>query len=146
MGMNVAARTRKFSDSKVNGYYGCAAYPSIGDTQTESEDIEKRGLRQAGLDLVSRLNFGPVGAPLKEHVFEEPVRFAVPGNDEVLNTNNPQVLERFETYFKRNPNASTRVFDGVNHCFNYKRKDYSPFNKDNPDLLVDDIKNFADGV
>ena len=146
MGMNVAARTRKFSDSKVNGFYGCAAYPSVGDTRAVSEDLEERGLKQVGIDLVSRLNFGPFGAPLKEYIFKEPVRFAIPGNDEVLNTNNPQVLERFETYFKRNPNASTRVFDGVNHCFNYKRKDYSPFNKDNSDLLVDDIKNFADQV
>jgi hypothetical protein len=150
MGMNVVARSRKFSDSKIRGFYGCSAYPSAGDTRTASENLEERGLQQRVIDLISRLNFGQIGSQLKEHIFEEPVRFAIPGNDELLKTSNPQVLKRFEKYFMRNPKGSTRVFEGFNHCFNYSPHTLTglgePFNKDNPDLLVDDIKNFADQV
>lgn len=146
MGMNVVARTRNFSDSKISGFYGCAAYPSAGDTRAISENPDEKGLQQRAIDLLSKLNFSSIGTQLKEHIFEEPVRFAIAGKDTIVNTINPQVLKRFENYFRRNPKSSTRTFDGFNHCFNYTPGDYSPFNKDEPNLLVDDIKNFADQV
>lgn len=147
MGMNAIAASRKINDSRVNGVYGISVCPSIGDSRTRSDDLNEKGLQQTVLDLISGFNYGPLGSPLKEHVFEEQVRFALAGNDEVLNLkNNTTVLKRFLKYFDRNPKSSTRVFEGMNHCFNYKPWDLKPFNKDSSDLLIEDIKYFAEGI
>lgn len=147
MGMNVVARSREFSDAKLNGFYGISSYPSYGDTRTRSSDLDEKELQQMILDFASKLNYGPIGSPLKEHLFEEPVRFAIAGNDELLDLRgNPKVLERFKKYFSRNPQGSTRVFDGKNHCFNHAPWDFKPFNRDDSKQLIDDIKDFSERV
>ena len=145
-GMNAIAQSRKFNFLKIKGFYGICAYPSLGDTRTRNIDLEKRGLKQRTVDLLGKLNFGPFGSELKECQFEEPVRFAIAGNDELLRTYDPKILERFRKYFRRNPKESEIVFDEMNHCFNYTPWNLKPFNRDKPVLLIEDIKNFVDSI
>ncbi len=145
MAMNVIARSQELG-SRAKAYYAVCAYPSAGDITAKNTRLNKKGFKQIMLDVASRLNFGPLGSPLKEHVFEEPIRFVIAEKDELLKTGNPETLQRFKEYFARNPKSSSVVFNNKNHCLNYTPWDLTPFNRDDPDQLVNDLKNFADGI
>ncbi len=142
MGMNIAVETKNKYQTKVRKLYGICAYPSLGDTQTNQEDITKESSLQKLATLIENSNYGPFAFPLKNQQIDEPIRFAIGDIDEVINTRKPAIAKRFEEYFLKFPNSSTRLFHNANHCFNRTPYDFAPFNKDNPTILIEDIKEF----
>lgn len=142
MGMNVSVASKNKYGTEVNCFYGICAYPSFGDSRTDDDDLSKISLQQKFVSFAEKLDIGPLGLALKDQTIHEPVRFAIGGIDEVVNTRRPNVCKRFKQYFERFENSSVEVFQGRNHCFNYKPKDFAPFNKDDPKVLVDDVTRF----
>ena len=141
MGTAVANRSLEDYGQNVRSLYGICAYPTLGDTRAKSSDIKKKTLTQGIVDLTSKIEFGPV-VPLTDGCnLTIPTKIAIGSNDHVLQTYKPEVLLRFLQKFQQY-GAETEVFEGMNHCFNYKPRDLVPFNRDNPNILVDNIKQF----
>lgn len=143
MGMSVSVASKNEYGLKVDGFYGICAYPSFGDSRTSDEDINSESIQQRAVNIAEVFDFGPLAARLKDQKILEPSRFAIGGIDEVLNTKDRKVAKRFQNYFKRYQNSSSQIFEGKNHCFNQTLYDFAPFNKNDPNILINDILNFV---
>lgn len=134
MGMNIVAAAKNLYGLQMKGMYAMFAFPSLADTKID-DDLEEKRPFAAWSDI------GPFGLPLKKQIINEPIRFAIPGEDEVLHTGSPIVERRFRKAFSRFPRSSSRVFPGKNHCFNYAPEiSHGPINQDDSQPLVDDIR------
>ncbi len=143
MGMPISVAAKNRHGLNVAGLYGISTFPSIGDTRTKDPDIQIKSLQHRLLDSLAGINYGPLGVQLDDEEISEPVRFAIAGQDEVTGTTHPATAERFVSSFNRYPDSSSKIFAGKNHCFNKRRRDYKPFNKDDPEILVSDVKEFV---
>ena len=119
-------------------------------------------------DVVSEIfPFGPFGKPIPPLVSDVPMRMAIPENDELANSMislnpfgsrislgvpnfpfkydpRPEVMDRFRKYFGEvYPKAEVKTFSGKNHCFNYKPFDFVPLNRDSPEELIEDFREFV---
>ena len=141
MGMPLAVAAKNKYDLEVIGYYGICTYPSFGDSRTFDADIAQESPLQ--IAVYTFTDFAPIAFPLTKQDIEEPIRFAIGGNDHALKTYDPRVAQRFIKHFSRFPNSSSEVFAEKNHCFNHVPKDLNPFNKDEPDTLVKDVVEFV---
>lgn len=150
MGVNLVVASHEKYHSIVQGFYDICPYPSYGDAFTRNPDFRKRSFQQRCLELVGKTTqFGPLAYPLRNATVSLPMRFAIAGNDEVVHTEHPDVLERFTMYFNdrsRFPQGSLQVFYGRGHCFNFQRGDYKPFNKDQPQELINDVVAFISSL
>jgi len=147
---------------RPDGVYGISPFPSVGDMRTESPDLTKKSSAQKTCEIVDEIMpIGPFGAHLGKIPSEIPVRLAIPENDEMIHSQvkfnpfdfngtflpltykkRPEVKERFVNYFKRQGMDDIKIFSGRNHNFNYRKFDWSLFNRDNPKELVDDAREF----
>lgn len=150
LGMNVVVGAMNKHNLAPDGLYGICACPSYADTTTHDSNPDHESLAQKVINTVSRfypthflpLGLGPMELSLKDYHISEPVRFAIGGNDEVLNTNDPAVAQRFISYFSQYPLSSSQIFRGRNHGFNCDGG-LTPFNRDEPMELVVDILEFV---
>lgn len=153
LGMNVVVGAMNMHNLKADGLYGICACPSYADTTTHDSNPDHESLVQRVIETVSDLypthflpfGLGPMELSLKDYHVSEPVRFAICDNDEVLNTNDPAVAQRFINYFSQYPLSSSKIFRGRNHGFNCNNQ-LTPFNRDEPTDLIIDIKGFIDNV
>lgn len=153
LGMNVVVGAMNKHNLTPDGLYGICACPSYADTTTHDSNPDHESLAQRFIDTFSRhypahflsLGIGPMELSLKDYHISEPVRFAIGGNDEVLNTNDRAVAQRFISYFSQYPLSSSQIFRGRNHGFNCD-SGLTPFNRDEPMELVLDIREFIVSV
>ena len=81
---------------------------------------------------------------LKEANIDQPIRFAIAGKDNWVNTRYPEAIERYETIFSNQFKGFTsRLFEDRNHCFNFDPEKLAPFNEDCPEPLANDIREFV---
>ena len=96
------------------------------------------------IDEFAAIPVAPLKYQIKKANIDEVVRFAICGNDELVNTRYPEIAERFKTMFTgRFKNSTVEVFPDRNHCFNFAYKDMAQFNKDDPEPLVYDVTKFV---
>ncbi|MBS3121644.1 hypothetical protein J4434_02055 [Candidatus Woesearchaeota archaeon] len=152
-GMNVVVGAMNKHNLTPDGLYGICACPSYADTTTHDSNPEHESFAQRVIDTVSGLypthflplGLGPMELSLKDYYISEPVKFAIGGNDEVLNTNDPAVAQRFISYFSQYPLSSSQIFSGRNHGFNCDNN-LTPFNRDESMELILDIRKFITSV
>lgn len=139
MGMAVTMGAKAEYGITSRGLYGVCAYPNFGDTRGSY-------FTKKAVDLASLFDRGPLIRLDKAGEIEDHLRFVVGGNDWVLRTYDPKVLEKIVSFFKGYPNSTVGVYPQMNHCFNFKQKDWTPFNRDDPDVLVGDVREFVSGL
>ena len=144
MGGAIAAEVIRRGARDVRGFYGMAAYPSLGDSQ----DLEKsRGrLRQRLFNALAASRWGPFAYPLKGQRFDIPCRFAIGGKDARLNTDRPEIRTRFEALFERVGHSSTAVIEEGDHYFGVAGRGNRDSDDDASGLFVQDIQSFTEHV
>jgi len=142
MGMDIAVETRIRHKNEIKGLYGICAYPSIGFTRSRTSENRKGSWEEKIIDSLPLISF--LSYPLKNSMINDPVRFAIAENDEVLNIHGMRNnARRFVEFYSQYPKSTSKIFKGKNHCFNNTKYMFSPFNRDEPEKLVDDIIKFV---
>ena len=142
-GMNAAVASVEKYNTDVKGLYGICAYPSLGDILTADANTDNNSLLQRLVDSAPALTVGLSYSPLKEANITNKVEFAIAENDLFLRTYKPEIVDRFETFFKnRFENCTVETFPEKNHSFNTHQR-YLGFNKGDPNPLVDAVKTFV---
>lgn len=145
MGAAVANGSTQEYGLQPRGLYGICAYPTLADTQIGAGDEKGETFMQNIIKLAARSELGPLLPFSQEPKLGMPCKIAIGTNDNILRTNRTEVLEVFQEKFQ-GYGAHVELFKGRNHCFNYKQKELAPFNKDDPQVLVDNVREFIYGL
>ena len=120
---------------RPDGFYGLCAFPNFRNGGK---------IRNALSSLAEKLDFSVLLKPTDCSGISVPSRYCIPGNDEVLSWIRSDCAEAYKEIFEKE-GATVYPMDDRNHCLNFKRGDLSPFNRDSPVEVVDDLTEFVRG-